>query len=85
MEKIKCLVAKHSTHPHLEIYAGQQRIASIVDHLADSEALAQLFAAAPELLEACELAKTLLEGLGRENGNVYDDLCNAIKSAKGGE
>ena len=46
---------------------------------------AHLIAAAPDLLEACESAAALLNGLGRENGSVYKDLKSAIAKAKGEE
>lgn len=46
-------------------------------------------AAAPNLLEACKVAKGLLEGLAQANiyklGNVYNDLAEAISKAEGRE
>ena len=48
-------------------------------------------AAAPDLLEACKLAKGLLEGIDdlggykAAHGNVYRDLCEAIIKAEGGD
>ena len=45
----------------------------------------RLWAVNAELVEACKLAKSLLEGLDRTNGNVYQDICEALSRAEGGE
>ena len=56
--------------------------------LADAPRLAEenerLKAVNAELVEACKLAKSLLEGLNRTNGNVYQDIYEAL-SRTGGE
>ncbi len=49
------------------------------------KANARLIASVPELLKACKLSKSLLEGLGREKGNVYKDICEAIAKAESQE
>ena len=36
-----------------------------------------------ELVEVCKEAKSLLEGLDRTNGNVYQDICEALARAEG--
>lgn len=57
----------------------QEEVAEIVH----GEANARLIAAAPDLLEACETAVSILRALGHTRGGSYEDICAAIAKATG--
>ena len=58
-------VQRYGDHPHYEIWAkyapnSPQRIASIEDHLPESQAIADLVGATPDLLNGCLAALAYL-------------------------
>lgn len=71
----------------IQIQDGSAHIASIwilekTPH-AIAEANAKLFAAAPDLLEACKLALTYLQHEQFKDGDAYPSLLRAIEKAEG--
>jgi len=81
-------VEQYSGHPHYEIYNTEpQRVASLQDHLPQSENNAYLIAAAPEMLSALKFAEDLLCGrlVGVDPGNkiVLPAIQAALAKAEG--
>ena len=80
---------KYTSHPHFSIYAGRQRVATIEDHLVDSEEIARLIVASPAMKEAGHnLAMLALQSDRYTSDPDYrdavDNWLTVEKLAKGG-
>jgi len=77
-------VEQHVGHPHNEIWAGSQRIASIRDHLLglDSADIAHLVAAVPEYHENHQYLDSIIPDLtGLDNGEPIE-ITITVKAAR---